>query len=616
MGRVSLASKLRGRHSLFARIIVTLSIVGFFGLLFGLGGILRFVHNSERAVWLSRQSEVARAAAGAVEGFLDQVRSYLSLVGELERATLEENPQILTELLTQNQALLEVVRVDEKGDVFAHAHRTDAVLSNLFTIPQSSWFLRAHEGQSYTGDVQISARGEPYVILAVPTTEGGGVVAARLQMGVLWEVVSDIHFGETGRAYVVNRKGEVIAHPDMNVGQEYLSISDRPEMEAALVAPQGRWSGVYRNFEGEMVLGYTVPIGESDWLLFTEVTRFEAQTYTRQAVFWLGSGGLILALLDSVAITLLLRRFILRPMAALRDGAERLGQGELDHRISMRNIDEIGQVASAFNDMAARLEERTRALAQARDEALAASRFKSRLLANVSHDLRTPLSGILGYAEMMREGVYGELTDRQRQVNERIIANGQRLIALIERLIDQARIESGDIAIREEPFNSVELLEQVEAIVEPLAVRKGLELHVHVDPGLPEVLIGDVQRVRQVLTNLIDNAIKFTERGSVGVHLYADEDEWVIEVQDTGEGIAPQDQLYIFEPFRRVDDSTTRDSTGVGLGLSIVYQLVTLMEGEIDVFSEVGEGSTFVISLPLKVPAGGRSHGATSGANR
>ena len=227
-------------------------------------------------------------------------------------------------------------------------------------------------------------------------------------------------------------------------------------------------------------------------------------------------------------------------------------------------------------------------------------KLKSTFVAIVSHELRTPLNAILGYAEMFKEAVYGPMNEKQVNMAERIMKNTQRLLGLINDLLDQAQMEAGKLTIQMAPVRLSELLDTLHSVLDKSASDKGLKLTSEIDDSLPEVLNGDAARLHQILVNLVNNAIKFTDEGSVRVRLfYGDEKRWGIEVEDTGHGIPEAELPHIFDTFRQVEGTTTRVHGGFGLGLSIVKQLVNLMNGEIKVSSTLGEGTTFRIILPL-----------------
>jgi PAS domain S-box-containing protein len=280
------------------------------------------------------------------------------------------------------------------------------------------------------------------------------------------------------------------------------------------------------------------------------------------------------------------------------------GQELWRHTIKRPIVDEDGQVRQVVGVVIdiTDLKRVQQSLAEARDQALEASRLKSQLLANVSHDLRTPLGAILGHTEMLQAGVYGPLSEQQYKATTRIVAGVEQLLGFIRNLLGQAQIEAGKIVLNFESFTPAELLETIRTTTNMLAQAKGVDLISEVAPDMPAAVSGDFYWLRQILANLVSNAIKFTEQGMVRVHIYqADDVYWAIQVSDTGCGIPPEAQSYIFEPFRQVDESGARGQrTGSGLGLSIVKQLTTLMGGKITLTSEVGEGSAFTVLLPLK----------------
>ena len=235
-------------------------------------------------------------------------------------------------------------------------------------------------------------------------------------------------------------------------------------------------------------------------------------------------------------------------------------------------------------------------------QALSANRLKTALLANVSHELRTPLGVILIHTEMLQEGDYGPIPDTQKEILAETIHNAQWLGRLIDDFIDRTQLETGQLHLHQREFQPAALLQAVHTQMEELARAKGLTFNSEIAADLPQTLIGDPERIQQILANLVRNAIKFTPEGEVKVKIFQSlADYWTIQVTDTGIGIPKEAQAYVFEPFRQVDDSSTRKQGGSGLGLSIVKQLTELMSGEVLLTSEAGVGSNFMILLPLKV---------------
>ena len=227
-------------------------------------------------------------------------------------------------------------------------------------------------------------------------------------------------------------------------------------------------------------------------------------------------------------------------------------------------------------------------------------KMKSTFVGVVSHELRTPLNAIIGYTEMLKESIYGSLNEKQTSVAERIIVNTQRLLAMVGDLLDEAQMKAGKLSIRKQVFRTSSLLENMHATMDKITSDKGLYLTDGFDPNMPETITGDPQRLQQILVNLINNSAKFTEKGGIHVRiLRSDTNHWKLEVSDTGSGIPEKEIPYIFETFRQVENSTTRQHGGFGLGLSIVKQLVELLNGKIAVKSDLNNGSTFTITLPF-----------------
>jgi PAS domain S-box-containing protein len=225
-------------------------------------------------------------------------------------------------------------------------------------------------------------------------------------------------------------------------------------------------------------------------------------------------------------------------------------------------------------------------------------RARESLFAITAHELRTPLNAIINFANMMRAGM---LSFKERQdASQRIAANGERLLVLVNNLLERAKIEAGKMVLNIRPFSIAETVKTVCHTMYVVAQEKGLELDCRVEEDIPLAIQGDEQQVYQVLVNLISNAIKFTKVGNITVHVYLrDPDHWAIKVTDTGVGIPIEAQIRVFEPFELAEDPSTRKQGGAGLGLSIVKHIVELMKGKISLESQVGQGSSFTITLPL-----------------
>lgn len=301
-------------------------------------------------------------------------------------------------------------------------------------------------------------------------------------------------------------------------------------------------------------------------------------------------------------------RSIAKPVTLLTETTHQISNGAYNQRTNITAKDEIGQLAQSFDRMASEIQKREANLVEQAEElknataqAQSAARIKGEFLANMSHELRTPLNAIIGFSDMLLMGIAGELNSQQRHQVERLRLNGNRLLALVNDILDLTRIESKRVELILKPFSPRVLSERLASQMEGLAKDNNLKFEAHVDSSVPNQLIGDEKRIEQVMVNLISNAFKFTQQGSVRLEVKANltERQWTIAVTDTGIGIPPHAINVIFEEFRQLDGTSTRAYQGSGLGLAITRNLVRIMSGEIKVQSKLGEGSTFTVTLPI-----------------
>lgn len=229
-----------------------------------------------------------------------------------------------------------------------------------------------------------------------------------------------------------------------------------------------------------------------------------------------------------------------------------------------------------------------------------ASQHKSQFLANMSHELRTPLNAILGYGELILDNFYGETPAKMRLVLERIQSNGKHLLGLINDVLDLSKIEAGQLTLSLDDYSIQDVVHNVFGTVESLATEKSLAMKVELSQQLPPGR-GDERRLTQVLLNLVGNAIKFTDQGEVAIKASASNGSFTVAVRDTGPGIAEADRVKIFEEFQQADNSATKNKGGTGLGLSIAKRIVEMHGGRLSVESDLGHGSTFFVTLPIRV---------------
>ena len=407
-------------------------------------------------------------------------------------------------------------------------------------------------------------------------------------------------------ARIVNLEGRTFT----SVGTDYIvegGVADVTSKPSLMAAAQPRFAVTQDVVRGGVVRGQILILSDTAFL--------------RERLFsGIGQILLIALLLAglSAMVSFVFLRSAIRPVARLTQAIEvAVEEKRFAERVDTQRRDEIGRLGHSFNEMMSGLEERDRVIRRqvetledtveertqqyraARDEAEQANAAKSDFLATMSHEIRTPLNGMLVMAELLANG---QLPSRQKRFADVIQSSGQSLLAIINDILDLSKIEASRLELEAVPVDLNALIENTTGLFSGRAREKQLSIGVFVAPGTPRIVKGDPTRITQILTNLLNNALKFTETGGVAIHIYPLKGDAGIRMSviDTGIGI-PKDRLEtIFEAFAQADQSTTRKYGGTGLGLSICQKLVAAMGGEINVRSEPGRGSIFSCRLPLR----------------
>jgi len=587
------------------RVVTLVQAIGFLVILLVISlGVYLFIFNAEQTLWQSRQSDFAQTAARLVSDNLEQSALFLDIINELDDS--EQFASIVNNIASKYPTIQEVIVLDSDANILAISSTDAPVLSNLFTIQQSNWFLSAKAGNRYLGNLQFSSQNTPYIIISRPLNRANGAIAIRLNMEILNEVVRGIRFGTTGNAYLADSDGQILAHSDFSIVERNTSIGGRQELADALNQSGVNFSA-YFNFLGQEVIGSSLQIAGTNWYVFTEVEQEEAYATSGNALIFLG-GGLILLFITAILFTInFLQRLVFSRIEKLQVAATQVTAGNLNVQVPIRRMDEIGVLTNAFNIMTTTLHKNTEELLTARDEAIIGkelaqenNRLKSEFLSTMSHELRTPLNAIEGFTGIMLGGMGVDLDMKAKGMVERISTNSKRLIDLVNDFLDISRIESGRMDLVDVPFSPSDLADKWRRQLGVLAEQKDLLFIINVDPALPARLLGDDDALSKIGQNLLSNAFKFTEQGRVMLDLKREGDNWQIIVRDMGIGVPSHAHDYIFDEFRQVDGSSTRRYGGTGLGLAIVQKLVRLMGGTVRLESELGEGSTFTVTLPIK----------------
>ena len=620
----------RGR--LLRKYVVVLVALVSAVLLLGGSAQSYFTYRDSRAELTRIQRFQALAAAAQIEQLLAAIFPPINGTIAEANATGAADPLILREeyrrLLRQDSAVDAVRHLDALGreQVFVSRVELDQIGSRQ-DFSQDAGFLAAKAGQIYVGPLRLRANAAPSVPVALP--EGSplnGVMLADVSLASTWdEVATRARPSKTGYAYIVNSQGGLLAHSDATLALSGVDFSGLSQVRALRGLVPGAstppFTGEAHDLHGRSVLftrAAVVPPGRwvfPGWWVFVEqpLSDLYAPLYAallRSALILIV--GLVLAVIASV----LLARRMVRPIRALRAGALRIGGGDLNTIVAVRTGDELETLSDALNQMSARLresyaglertvarrtEELTAALARLeaqRGELERANQHKSAFLAQMSHELRTPLNAVNGFSEVLLERMFGELNEKQDEYLHDILSSGQHLLALINDILDLAKVEAGGMELEVEPLALRPLLESGLSVVRERAARHGIALTLELGDGV-DLVEADPLRLKQAVFNLLANAVKFTpDGGRVRLSAEIDGETVRIAVQDTGSGIAAGDLGRIFEEFQQA--GATPGTEGTGLGLALTRRFVELHGGHVEVESEPGAGSRFTIVLPRR----------------
>jgi len=575
----------------------------------------RYQESQEQLAFL--QEQAATVAALKIERFIHDVETAMKAATKYQdiarKGISPEYEFELKRLLYLASAISEAAVIDADGIKQAQMSRARAVSSDATRdFSTSPAFKQARQGRSYFGSVYFARDSEPYMTMALPIEHYKrniiGVLQAEVNLKYVWEVVSGIKPGKAGYAYAVTRSGDLIAHPDISLVLQGRNVSQLDQVKMAFQAQtraRKARAPVARNLQGAKVISSYAPIASLDWAVFIE--RPVQEAYEPLYASMLRTSSLLLVGLGvALLASFFVARRVVTPLEMLRKGAERIRKGDLSARLEMKTGDEIEILADEFNDMATNLRqayeglerkvaEPTQALSVANEKLEEASQHKSQFLANVNHDLRTPVSAIIGYARLLRRETEGQIAPLQQDNLDDLLRNAERLLGMIDSLLDFAKIEAGKVEVTMERVEVEGIIRDVAATVEPMVNNGHVHIIREVAADIP-VLNTDREKLRQIVLNLLDNAVKFTHRGEIKVSAAQQNGALKLAVSDTGIGIAKEDMPRLFEEFYR-GRSATR---GSGLGLTIVKKFVTLLGGEVTVESELGKGSVFTVTLPLE----------------
>ncbi len=581
-----------------------------------------------------RGLEVARIAADNHQAQVEATRQLLVALAQLPEVRQHDGPAATAafgNVLKQYPRYANIVAADAQGTVFASAlPRTGKAVN----IGDREWFKRAVETRDFAlGEYEIGKiSGKAEVHGAYPLLDPAGkvqaVVFAGLDLAWLGDLAAEVTLPAGSTFTAIDRRGTVLTRlPDPGdwVGRSVAQEDGFRTLLSRQASGTDQVGGVLYAFAplgndasaGQVYVNIGIPAAT----IFAEPNRVLARN-----LILLG----LVALLALIAAWLGSDLVVLRQARALIHATRKLASGDLDARIGLRSgIGELSQLAESFDRMADALarreserdraeqelrqyqghleelvQERTAELAVARDQALEADRAKSEFLANMSHELRTPMNAIIGYSEMLVDDAQDNGQEKSIPDLQRITSAGKHLLQLINDILDLSKVEARRLDLHLETFQVAPLVQDIVTTIRPLAEKNTNTVVVNTAADVGSMR-GDITRVRQVLLNLLSNACKFTERGTVSLEVVresANGRDWLLfRVKDSGIGMTPEQMAKLFKPFSQADSSTTRKYGGTGLGLAISKRFCETMGGDIGLESEYGKGSTFTVRLPAEV---------------
>ena len=461
-------------------------------------------------------------------------------------------------------------------------------------------------GSTVDGPVLSSLRrdssGRPSFYL-VKTLANGRIAVGEVTTEYLVRLQSVIAFGERGHAVITDANGLAIAHPFADWVAKMQDLSGVPTVKKMMARQTGVDTFYSPAFKDDMIAGYSF-VPESGWGVMVPQPLSELKRRAREIdiVAWVVGA---VALAAASVLSLMIASFLASPVRKVASTADAILAGDTSAKVPEfvglvpREIRRLGR---AFNTMVESLQRRNAQTREALKQAEISNNAKSQFLANMSHEIRTPLNGMLGMVELLRQT---ELNERQQRYAETVTRSGTALLGLINDILDLSKIEAGKLELEHGGFDLAALVHETSDLFAEPARVKGLSLDVALPDALRMNLVGDQHRLRQVLINLLGNAVKFTTLGYVKLAVSQSEDRGAtvvlkFEVSDTGIGISTAKQAMIFDAFAQADGSTTREFGGTGLGLSIAKQICAMMGGELGVQSELGVGSTFWFTVTMR----------------
>lgn len=532
---------------------------------------------------------------------------------------VEENPNqeelldIINGQKKINDDYLNIIILDEKGNLL---NSSDS--SGELNLSYRDYFLNGINGKSTVTGIYSGAKtGTPLMAIGEPVFVRGKpmyVIAASISLEKLKQIVESQNFGDWGHAYLVDSEGMFIT--DSRFIEEYVNRNvnkDKYKLNTFAVnelMAKKNGTNIYKDFVGSYVFGSYEWIETLQAGLVVEFYESRIMQQVNEQVAVLSVLSVVVAIMGLILAFTMSRRFI-TPINAIIGSIERIIKRNYSESINIKTNTELDKLVAHFNHMQAVMKLREEQLRRKNEElkiqtaeAVEANKLKSQFLTNMSHELRTPLNSIIGFTTRVLKKSGDSLPDIQRENLCIVKQEAHHLLELIDNLLDYSKVETGKMNVNIEEFDLMEVIREVGSILKPIIYEKGLNYEEHLVDAQHININSDRIKVKQILLNLLSNASKYSEKGTIRLSVLFEGLFCKIIVEDEGIGISPDNLENIFDEFRQLDGTYTRRAGGTGLGLSITKKFIEMLGGGIEVKSQLAVGSCFTAYIPVDKKSG------------
>lgn len=627
------------------RLIIPYLIISFLTLIL-ITGLIYYNYNVQINSIKEIQEEISVKASSEINSYLQTIIHGLNLlsreIGQTSRFEKTLNMRTLKNLMDSDPGIYSASVVDKEGmETFKIIRYDPRASSELKDIFDQEKFKNAVEGNLYLSPVYISEYDIPFISISLPIIDKNnaiiGVLATEVDLSPMWGTIAKIRVKKTGYVYVVDQDGRIIAYKNVDLVKKNLDLKHVQGVKNFL--NNIRIIETYNSFNNEEVIGSWKSIDITGWGVVVELPYKEV-FQELSVLFFIAATSIVVFILFIIIILIIIFKRLLAPLSYLQKGVMEVKGGNLNYKIGMITKDEIGDLAKTINKMTfdlkkyqekllksekkrgeelgkevdkntkelnKKIEDMDNAktallnmmedLREAHENLRELDKAKIDFMNIVSHELKTPLTAVSAHLDVL-DGLKGNLSKQELSSLEAIKRNNNQLRMLIDNILEIARMESKRFELNKTKINLKDNIGDVIKELKILSDKKGLKLTTKV--GILPKIEADENRVREILNNLISNAIKFTEKGSVTVEAKKRNNYILVSVIDTGIGIPKDKMKNLFQRFYQVDSSLGRRYGGTGLGLLISKKVVEAHGGKINVESVLGKGSTFSFTLPIR----------------